>query len=133
MNKYIFAAKRHAGKNPERYVRMDAANNQDPEAARFVTNNYWLVVKQQYNAAKNSWKTFPEYEAKLRTILNETLGSIIYEDDYAFVFNGKEPCFTNISRRGTRPRSKIGRRVEVFRCFSAGDTPPTLLFTRVPD
>jgi hypothetical protein len=96
---------------------MNTANNQAPDAAKFVTNNYWLVAKQQYNAAKNSWKTFPEYEAKLRNQLNDTFGSIAYEDEYAFVFNGKEPRFSN-----------IGRKVEVCRCYSAGDSPPSTLF-----
>lgn len=117
MNKYIFVAKQHAGKNPERYKKMNSFNDQSPEAAGYVTNNYWLVVKQQYNATSNTWKTFPEYETKLRRELNDTLGSIVFEDEYAFVFNGKEPCFAG-----------VGRKVEIARCFSAGDSPPTTLF-----
>jgi hypothetical protein len=79
-----------------------------------------MVVKQQYNAANRTWKTFPDYEAKLRVQLNNILGSIIYEDEHAFVFNGRQPCFTN-----------IGRKVLIARCFKAGKDAPTTLFDHV--
>ena len=68
-------------------------------------HRYWLVVKQQYNATKREWTTFPKYETAIKTAIKAMAGEILFEDDYGLVF------------RGERPQFSLHRKVEVAQCL----------------
>lgn len=104
INKYTQIAANHAG---AKVTLLNHLGGGIPLAnvTKYQVQEYWVVVKQQYNAKKREWITFPKYETAIKTALQATPGEILFEDEYGIVFYGKRPQFS------------LHRKVEVVRCL----------------
>lgn len=95
MNVYQQVAANHAKRSFDFFNKMGAGL---PllNVTRKQVDECWVIVKQQYNAVSQDFKTFPLYEQRLKESLTE--GEILYEDEYALVWWGSLPEF-NLERK----------------------------------
>jgi len=96
MNNYQSIALNHS-KGSFDFLNKMGAGLPALNVTRQQVNSYWLIVKQQYNARTQNFKSFPIYEEQLKSTLSNK-GDILFEDDYALVFLGNLPEF-NLGRK----------------------------------